>query len=159
MMIGSRNGFMTRGGSFDPYSLSGLYVAGDFLQNFNDAQKDKIALNAGLRYKLLLIEPVPTVLDGSTVLSCDLLDCAINTVPISTDEYPVYIRLPEAPSDGRSRDFLLRLEITAPDSPEITIETPEEEEIDFECIDSDWSQFSPGINFVSFTETRNALIR
>lgn len=57
------------------------------------------------------------------------------------------------PSAGEgARDFILRIEISSASAPTFTFTNTSG--LDFESEDDDWAVMEPGVNLVSFTETK-----
>ena len=52
-----------------------------------------------------------------------------------------------------ARDFILRIEISSSAAPTFTFNGVNET-IDFDSEDNDWAVMEPGLNLVSFTETK-----
>ena len=62
------------------------------------------------------------------------------------------MQLPAAPQDG-ARDFILRVEISSNAAPTFTFNGVGET-IDFDSENDDWAVLEPGLNLISFTETK-----
>ena len=60
------------------------------------------------------------------------------------------MRLPDA--GNGARDFILRIEISSSEAPTFTFTNTVG--LDFESEDDDWAVMQPGVNLVSFTETK-----
>ena len=60
------------------------------------------------------------------------------------------MRLPDA--GNGARDFILRIEISSAAAPSFTFTNTDG--LTFESEDDDWAVMEPGLNIVSFTETK-----
>ena len=100
------------------------------------------------RYALVMAQLVAD--NGS--LTCAVDDQTITTIQVSSSATPVVIQLPAQPEDG-ARDFILRIEISSSTAPTFTF-SGVNETIDFDSEDDDWAVMEPGLNLVSFTETK-----
>lgn len=100
------------------------------------------------RYKLITAEL--SSLSGS--LYCMIEDHSITTIEISSSSIPVVVYLPEKADDG-ARDFIIRVEISSQTAPGFTFAGLDESMI-FDSEDDDWAVLEPGLNLISFTETR-----
>ena len=119
----------------------------------NDILKvDKFGYDGGSslpsRYKLITAEL--SDLNGS--LCCMIEDHSITTIEISSSSTPVVVYLPEKTDDG-ARDFIIRVEISSQTAPGFTFAGLDESMI-FDSEDDDWAVLEPGLNLISFTETR-----
>ena len=119
----------------------------------NDILKvDKFGYDGGSslpsRYKLVTAEL--SSLNGS--LCCMIEDHSITTIEISSSSIPVVVYLPEKVDDG-ARDFIIRVEISSQTAPGFTFVGLDESMI-FDSEDDDWAVLEPGLNLISFTETR-----
>ena len=100
------------------------------------------------RYKLVTAEL--SSLNGS--LCCMIEDHSITTIEISSSSTPVVVYLPEKADDG-ARDFIIRVEISSQTAPGFTFAGLDESVI-FDSEDDDWAVLEPGLNLISFTETK-----
>ena len=100
------------------------------------------------RYALVTAQLVSD--NGS--LTCAVNDQTITTIQVSSSATPVVVQLPAQPADG-ARDFILRIEISSSAAPTFTFNGVNET-IDFDSEDDDWAIMEPGLNLVSFTETK-----
>ena len=66
---------------------------------------------------------------------------------------PVSVYLPPVEANG-ARDFIIRLEVTTSTVPTIGFYSSLNESVDFESEDESWMEIEPGLNLISFTETR-----
>lgn len=125
-------------------------------QSLSDSSKEQIGYNLGMRYRLVTKELVDaTVTVGGTDIDakvCVADDFTINTVEVDSDEKPVCIYLPKKSKDGRARDFIVRIAVTSAAAPSIAF-IGQDETIDYESADDEWSTIEPGSNLFSFTET------
>ena len=80
-----------------------------------------------------------------------LRDRCVNRVDIAASD-PLALVFPPA-MPGRSRDFFVRLVITADETPEITFTAPTGETFSFEDVDEDALKCEIGVNVFAFTET------
>lgn len=97
------------------------------------------------------LETAQLVADNGS-LTCAVNDQAITTIQVSSSTTPVVVQLPAEPTDG-ARDFILRIEISSSAAPTFTFNGVNET-IDFDSEDDDWAVMEPGLNLVSFTETK-----
>ena len=91
---------------------------------------------------------VGTLSSGSYVY--DVADRTMTTIGINQSTTPVIVRLPDA--GNGARDFILRIEISSETAPTFTFTNTAG--LDFESEDDDWAVMQPGVNLVSFTETK-----
>ena len=61
--------------------------------------------------------------------------------------------LPPKPADGGARDFIIRVEVTASTAPGFYF-VGASETINYDSDNEDWSVLEPGLNLISFTETK-----
>lgn len=92
-----------------------------------------------------------TSIDGQ--LCCKVNDHAITTIEVSSATVPVIVQLPHKPADGGARDFILRVEVSASTAPSFTF-AGLDETITFDSDSDDWMTIEPGLNLISFTETK-----
>ena len=104
--------------------------------------------NSSSRYALVTAQLVSD--NGS--LTCAVDDQTITTIQVASSTTPVVVQLPAQPADG-ARDFILRIEISSSAAPTFTFNGVNET-IDFDSEDDDWAIMEPGLNLVSFTETK-----
>lgn len=116
------------------------------------ATVEQLSSTIDTQKRYALVEKTLELSSGN--LTCQLDDFAINTVVLSSDDYPVRFYLPPQQVNGKARDFLLRLEATTSEIPTIGFYSSGNETIDFESDDYSWMQVEPGLNLVSFTETK-----
>lgn len=100
------------------------------------------------RYQLL--SATLSSIDGS--LCCNIMDRSITTIEISSASTPIVVQLPPKQDDG-ARDFIVRIEISSDTAPSFTFEGIDENLV-FDAEDEDWAVLEPGLNVISFTETR-----
>ena len=128
-------------------------------QSLTDAEKAQVGLNVGMRYRLLTkaLSDETIKVSGTDVAckTCSVEDFAINSVEVTDSTVPVYIFLPPKPSDGRARDFLVRVAVTSAEAPSIAF-MGTDEDVDYESADDEWATIEPGSNLFSFTETMKA---
>lgn len=77
----------------------------------------------------------------------------MTTIEVSSAMTPLIIKLPPKPSDGGARDFILRIEVSSSTAPGVTF-TGLDETIAFDSDADDWMAIEPGLNLISFTETK-----
>ena len=87
-----------------------------------------------------------------TSLCCQVKDNSITTIGISSEATPVVIVLPPKAENG-GRDFKLRIEVSSSTAPEITFQGLDET-IAFDSESDDWYIVKPGVNVISFVETK-----
>lgn len=91
---------------------------------------------------------------ASQGLSCQVEDYAITTISISSSQTDISVFLPTKPTGNGARDFILRFEISASTVPGISFVGAGNEAIQYDAEDDEWYVLEPGINLVSFTETK-----
>ena len=101
------------------------------------------------RYPLITAE-LSTINDQ---LCCLIQDHAITTIEVSSAETPLVVKLPPKPADNGARDFILRIEVSSSTAPGVTF-TGLDESITFDSDSEDWMTIEPGLNLISFTETK-----
>lgn len=85
-------------------------------------------------------------------LSCSVQDHAVTTIEISSATTPVIVQMP-AKSQYGARDFILRVEVSSSTAPSFTF-MGFDETISFDSDSDDWMTIEPGLNLISFTETK-----
>ena len=90
-----------------------------------------------------------TLSSGSMVYS--ISDKTVSTLSVNDSSTPVVITFPQI-TDGNARDFILRIEVYVNAVPQFTF-SGVDESIAFDG-ESDWYDIQPGLNIISFTETR-----
>lgn len=104
----------------------------------------------GVPSRYALVSKTPEL--AGSALSVQIEDRTITTVGISgSTDISVY--LPEKPDDGGARDFIVRFEISSSTAPGFTF-IGLDESFQFDADDDDWAVMEPGLNIVSFTETK-----
>ena len=107
-------------------------------------------VNEGIyRYPLITAE-LSTINDQ---LCCLIQDHAITTIEVSSAATPLVVKLPPKPADNGARDFILRIEVSSSTAPGVTF-SGLDESITFDSDSEDWMAIEPGLNLISFTETR-----
>jgi hypothetical protein len=91
-----------------------------------------------------------TLSDGNMVY--DVPNWTVSTIPLSDSATPVVINLPQNQNNGIARDFILRIECTVNTPPQVSF-MGVDENITFDG-EADWYEIEPGLNIVSFTETK-----
>lgn len=102
-------------------------------------------------YRYPLITAQLTSVGGS--LCCLVEDHAVTTIEVSSASTPLIVKLPPKPAGNGSRDFILRIEVSSSTAPGITF-AGLDESITFDSDSDDWMTIEPGLNLISFTETR-----
>lgn len=107
----------------------------------------------GLRYKLITKTLQEGTYNGQSVLTCQIDDRTTTTIVVSSNEKDVVLYLPPKPADGGARDFIIRVEVTASTAPGFYF-IGASETINYDSDSDDWSVIEPGLNLISFTETK-----
>lgn len=102
-------------------------------------------------YRYPLITAELSTINGQ--LCCLIQDHAITTIEVSSAETPLVVKLPPKPVDNGARDFILRIEVSSSTAPGVTF-TGLDESITFDSDSEDWMTIEPGLNLISFTETK-----
>ena len=101
------------------------------------------------RYPLITAE-LSTINDQ---LCCLIQDHTITTIEVSSAATPLVVKLPPKPADNGARDFILRIEVSSSTAPGVTF-AGLDESITFDSDSEDWMTIEPGLNLISFTETK-----
>ena len=107
----------------------------------------------GIRYKLVTKTLQEGTYNNQSVLTCQIDDRTITTIVVSSSEKNVVLYMPPKPADGGARDFIIRVEVTASTAPGFYF-IGASETINYDSGDEDWSVLEPGLNLISFTETK-----
>lgn len=102
-------------------------------------------------YRYPLITAELSTINGS--LCCLIQDHTITTIEVSSSATPLVIKLPPKPADNGARDFILRIEVSSSTAPGVTF-AGLDESITFDSESEDWMAIEPGLNLISFTETK-----
>lgn len=102
-------------------------------------------------YRYPLVTAELSAINGS--LCCLIQDHAITTIEVSSAATPLVIKLPPKPADNGARDFILRIEVSSSTAPGVTF-SGLDESITFDSDSEDWMAIEPGLNLISFTETK-----
>lgn len=102
-------------------------------------------------YRYPLVTAELSAVNGS--LCCLIQDHAITTIEVSSAATPLVVKLPPKPADNGARDFILRIEVSSSTAPGVTF-SGLDESITFDSDSEDWMAIEPGLNLISFTETR-----
>ena len=102
-------------------------------------------------YRYPLVTAELSAINGS--LCCLIQDHAITTIEVSSAATPLVIKLPPKPADNGARDFILRIEVSSSTAPGVTF-AGLDESITFDSDSEDWMTIEPGLNLISFTETK-----
>lgn len=95
-----------------------------------------------------------TLVDENGGLGCTVQNNTITTIVVNSSDKTIYIHLPAETTDNTARDFVIRLEVTATTAPQVQFVPANLEEIDYEANDDTWATIEPGVNIISFTETK-----
>ena len=95
-----------------------------------------------------------TLVDENGGLGCTVQNNTITTIVVDSSNKTIYIHLPAETTDNTARDFVIRLEVTATTAPQVQFVPANSEEIDYEANDDTWATIEPGVNIISFTETK-----
>ena len=95
-----------------------------------------------------------TLVDENGGLGCTIQNNTITTIVVDSSDKTIYIHLPAETTDNTARDFVIRLEVTAATAPQVQFVPANSEEIDYEANDDTWATVEPGVNIISFTETK-----
>lgn len=95
-----------------------------------------------------------TLVDENGGLGCTVQNNTITTIVVDSSDKTIYIHLPAETTDNTARDFVIRLEVTAAAAPQVQFVPANSEEIDYEANDDTWATVEPGVNIISFTETK-----
>ena len=110
-------------------------------------------LTEGIRYKLITKTLQEGTYNNQSVLTCQIDDRTIATIVVSSSEKNVVLYMPPKPADGGARDFIIRVEVTASTAPGFYF-IGASETINYDSGDEDWNVLEPGLNLISFTETK-----
>lgn len=102
-------------------------------------------------YRYPLVTAELSVVGGS--LCCLIEDHTVTTIEVSSAATPLVVKLPPKPVDNRARDFILRIEVSSSTAPGVTF-AGLDESITFDSDSEDWMAIEPGLNLISFTETK-----
>lgn len=93
---------------------------------------------------------VDGVLEGGAY---NIQNCTITKIVIDSNSQ-VRINLPAKPNGDEVRDFILRIENMMSEDADVVFVTSEDEEVTYETSQDDWAVIQPGVNLISFTETK-----
>lgn len=105
-------------------------------------------------YKLLSVELSSCTYDGEPCLCCAIENHSTTTISISSDANDIVVFLPPKPADNTSRDFIIRVEISSSTAPGFFFVGTGSESLQYDSGEDDWNVLEPGLNLVSFTETK-----
>ena len=114
---------------------------------------DVSAVTESLRYKLITKTLQEGTYNNQSVLTCQIDDRTTTTIVVSSSEKNVVLYMPPKPADGGARDFIIRVEVTASTAPGFYF-VGASETINYDSGDEDWNVLEPGLNLISFTETK-----
>ena len=109
------------------------------------------APDSGGIYHYQLITAELSTINGQ--LCCLIQDHTITTIEVSSAETPLVVKLPPKLADNGARDFILRIEVSSSTAPSVTF-SGLDESITFDSDSEDWMIIEPGLNLISFTETK-----
>lgn len=135
---------------------------GERIRNVADPVEDQDAatkryvddrlINSGNGDNYVLTSVIPVEFgDG---LSCKVDNYAITTICISNPSKTLSVILPGITEDNKVRDFVIRFENTGNENASVAFVPQNNEDIDYESDSDDWAIVEPGINLISFTETK-----
>ena len=107
----------------------------------------------GIRYKLITKTLQEGTYNNQSVLTCQIDDRTITTIVVNSSEKNVVLYMPPKSADGGARDFIIRVEVTASTAPGFYF-IGASETINYDSGDEDWNILEPGLNLISFTETK-----
>ena len=87
-------------------------------------------------------------------LSCQIENYTITTIQISDPNVALSVMLPKITEGNTVRDFVIRFENTGSSNASVAFVPFGSEDIDYESDSDDWATIEPGVNLVSFTETK-----
>lgn len=102
-------------------------------------------------YRYPLVTAELSAVGGS--LCCLIEDHTVTTIEVSSAATPLVVKLPPKPVDNRARNFILRIEVSSSTAPGVTF-AGLDESITFDSDSEDWMAIEPGLNLISFTETK-----
>lgn len=125
-------------------SSTSVLVADSYtdVQSIENLIADKYVLNTGV---------LESSGDG---LSCKVDNYTITTISIDNPTTPISVILPEMTIDNKVRNFAIRFENTGNENASVAFVPQNDEEVDYESDSDDWAVVEPGINLISFTETK-----
>lgn len=100
----------------------------------------------------VLKEIVPVI--STNGLSCQIDNYTISTIRITNASTQLSVYLPPQASNDNVRDFTIRFENVASSNASVIFIPYGQEEIDYESDSDDWAVVEPGVNLISFTETK-----
>lgn len=97
-------------------------------------------------------------------LSCGVGDQTVTTIKITSPTAPLSVQLPAKPTQTHllsgARDFILRVEADVSAVPTVTFfgapDGESAEQLVFDTDDDSWCVLEPGLNIISFTETKRS---
>ena len=107
-------------------------------------------MNAGDKYVL----KTATLEQYGSGLSCKVDNYTITTIEVANPTVSISVILPEMTIDNKVRDFVIRFENTGNENASVAFVPQNDEDIDYESDSEDWAIIEPGINLISFTETK-----
>lgn len=111
---------------------------------------DNQLLNAGDKYVL----KTAALEQYGSGLSCKVDNYTITTIEVANPTVSISVILPEMTIDNKVRDFVIRFENTGNENASIAFVPQNDEDIDYESDSDNWAIIEPGINLISFTETK-----
>ena len=86
-------------------------------------------------------------------LTYKIIDHSITTIEITDENKPVTLTLPDKDKNKYARDFILRVEIKSSAAPMFTFVGLDDSWF-VESDNEEWMIMEPGVNIISFTETK-----
>lgn len=135
---------------------------GERIRNVADPVEDQDAatkkyvddrlINSGGGDDYVLTSVIPVDFEGG--LCCQIENYKITTILISNPSKTLSVILPGMTENNKVRDFVIRFENTGNENASIAFVPQNDEDIDYESDLDDWAIVEPGINLISFTETK-----
>ena len=92
--------------------------------------------------------------NNTQCVSCQIEDRTITTLSVDGNTPDVVVFLPQKQNATAARDFILRVEISAATVPGFTFVGAGNETVQYDSEDDEWYVLEPGLNLISFTETK-----
>ncbi len=130
--------------------LSSLSVDGYALSS----QLTSKAETSALPYTLVNAVLNSCTYNNAQCVSCQIEDRTITTLSVDGNTPDVVVFLPQKQNATAARDFILRVEISAATVPGFTFVGAGNETVQYDSEDDEWYVLEPGLNLISFTETK-----
>lgn len=118
------------------------------------SQVSSKAETSALPYTLVNATLSSCTYNNTQCVSCQIEDRTITTISVDSNTPDVVVFLPQKQSATAARDFILRAEISATTVPGFTFVGAGNESVQYDSEDDEWYVLEPGLNLVSFTETK-----